>query len=161
MAHEAAPAGLGKIQAGGGNPLRAEALGGDHALRRRRHDSNTVERSIRPIALNRKNALLASLIETCKLNAVEPQAYLADALTKLVNDWPMSRIDDATPLGLHHVPESRCGLRAPLTIKSIVARPRTLTSACHRNRNRFGAETGSRLRSCDLLGSSALTKRPF
>ena len=50
-------------------------------------DSNTVERAIRPIALNRKNALfagsdgggqhwavLASLIETCKLNAVEPHA---------------------------------------------------------------------------------------
>jgi transposase len=73
-------------------------------------DSNTVERSIRPIALNRKNALfaggdeggahwgvIASLIETCKLNAVDPQAYLADALTKLVNDWPMSRIDELLP----------------------------------------------------------------
>ena len=52
-----------------------------------------VERSTRPIALNRKNALfagsdqagvhwgvIASLIETCKLNAVDPQTYLADAL---------------------------------------------------------------------------------
>ena len=50
-------------------------------------DSNVVERSIRPIALNRKNALfagsdgggehwaiIASLIETCKLNGVEPHA---------------------------------------------------------------------------------------
>jgi hypothetical protein len=49
-------------------------------------DSNVVERSIRPIALNRKNALfagfdgggehwavIASLIETCKLNGVDPQ----------------------------------------------------------------------------------------
>ena len=48
-------------------------------------DTNVVERSIRPIALNRKNALfagsdggaehwavIASLIETCKLNGVEP-----------------------------------------------------------------------------------------
>ena len=54
-------------------------------------DSNTVERAIRPLALNRKNSLfagsdgggehwavIASLIETCKLNDVEPQAYLAD-----------------------------------------------------------------------------------
>jgi transposase len=53
-------------------------------------DSNVVERSIRPIALSRKNALfagsdggaehwavIASLIETCKLTGVEPQAYLA------------------------------------------------------------------------------------
>src|SRR5512132_3723509 len=50
-------------------------------------DSNTVERSIRPIAPNRQNALfaghdlgaenwavLASLIETCKLHAVNPEA---------------------------------------------------------------------------------------
>ena len=73
-------------------------------------DSNTVERSIRPIALNRKNALfaghdrggvhwgiIASLIETCKLNAVDPQAYLAETLTRLVNGWPMSKIDELMP----------------------------------------------------------------
>jgi transposase len=73
-------------------------------------DSNTVERSIRPIALNRKNALfaghdrggvhwgiIASLIETCKLNAVDPQAWLADILTRLVNGWPMSKIDELMP----------------------------------------------------------------
>src|SRR5271166_5143102 len=58
-------------------------------------DNNTVERSIRPIALNRKNALfagsdggaehwatIASLIETCKLNDVDPLAYLTDVLTR-------------------------------------------------------------------------------
>ena len=73
-------------------------------------DSNAVERSMRPIALNRKNALfagsdeggvhwgvIASLIETCKLNDIDPQFYLADVLTKLVNDWPMSRIDELMP----------------------------------------------------------------
>ena len=73
-------------------------------------DSNVVERSIRPIALSRKNALfagsdqggvhwgvIASLIETAKLNAVDPQAYLADALTRLVNRHPASRIDDLMP----------------------------------------------------------------
>jgi hypothetical protein len=73
-------------------------------------DSNTVERSIRPIALNRKNALfaghdtgaenwacLASLIETCKLNGVDPQAYLTGVLTKLVNLWPASRLDELMP----------------------------------------------------------------
>ena len=50
-------------------------------------DSNTVERAIRPLALNRKNSLfagsdgggqhwanLASLVKTCMLNGVEPQA---------------------------------------------------------------------------------------
>jgi transposase len=73
-------------------------------------DSNIVERSIRPIALNRKNALfagsdggaerwavIASLIETCKLNDVEPLAYLADVLTKIVNGHPNSQIDDLLP----------------------------------------------------------------
>ena len=73
-------------------------------------DSNVVERSMRPIALNRKNALfaghdtgaenwacLASLIETCKLNGVDPQAYLTDVLTKLVNLWPAARIDELMP----------------------------------------------------------------
>jgi hypothetical protein len=73
-------------------------------------DSNTVERSMRPIALSRKNALfagsdegaqnwaaIASLIETCKLNAVNPHAWLSDTLTKLVNRWPASRIDELMP----------------------------------------------------------------
>jgi transposase len=75
-------------------------------------DSNTVERSMRPIALNRKNALfagsdegaenwamLASLIETCKLHSVNPEAYLTDVLTRLVNNWPNSRLAELTPWG--------------------------------------------------------------
>ena len=73
-------------------------------------DTNTVERAMRPVALSRKNALfagsdeggenwaaIASLIETCKLNAVDPQRYLADLLTRLVNGWRQSRIDELMP----------------------------------------------------------------
>jgi len=73
-------------------------------------DTNIVERGIRPIVLNRKNALfaghdrgaenwacIASLIESCKLNGVDPQAYLADVLTRLVNLWPASGIDELMP----------------------------------------------------------------
>jgi transposase len=73
-------------------------------------DTNVVERTIRPIALNRKNALfagsdgggehwaiIASLIETCKLNSINPQAYLADAITRIVNGHPNSQIDDLLP----------------------------------------------------------------
>jgi len=73
-------------------------------------DTNIVERGIRPIVLNRKNALfaghdegaenwacIASLIETCKLTGVDPQAYFADVLTRLVNLWPASRIDELMP----------------------------------------------------------------
>jgi len=42
-------------------------------------------------------ACIASLIETCKLHAVDPQAYLSDVLTRLVNLWPASRIDEPMP----------------------------------------------------------------
>ena len=42
-------------------------------------------------------ATIASLIETCKLSGVEPQAFLADVLTKLVNLWPASRLDELMP----------------------------------------------------------------
>ncbi len=42
-------------------------------------------------------ACVASLVETCKLNGVDPQAYFADVLTKLVNLWPASRIDELMP----------------------------------------------------------------
>jgi transposase len=73
-------------------------------------DTNIVERGIRSIVPNRKNALfaghdegaenwacIASLIETCKLNGVNPQAYFADVLSKLVNLWPASRLDELMP----------------------------------------------------------------
>ena len=42
-------------------------------------------------------ACLASLTETCKLNRVDPQAYRTDVLTKLVNLWPASRLDELMP----------------------------------------------------------------
>ncbi|MET3997897.1 hypothetical protein ABID65_009580, partial [Bradyrhizobium sp. S3.9.2] len=73
-------------------------------------DSNVVERAIRPIALNRENALfagsdgggehwavIASLIETCKLIGVEPHAYLADVITRIVNDHPNSQSTNCYP----------------------------------------------------------------
>ncbi len=40
---------------------------------------------------------MASLVETCKLNGVDPQRYFADLLTRLVNGWPNSRIDVPMP----------------------------------------------------------------
>ena len=42
-------------------------------------------------------ACLASLIETCKLNGVNPQIYFTDLITRLVNGWPQSRIDELMP----------------------------------------------------------------
>ena len=41
--------------------------------------------------------MLASLIETCKLHDVNPEAYLTDVLTKLVNNWPNNRLAELTP----------------------------------------------------------------
>jgi transposase len=73
-------------------------------------DTNPVENRIRPLVLTRKNALfaghdeggrtwarIASVIETCKLNSVDPYAYLRDTLTAIANGHPMSRIDELMP----------------------------------------------------------------
>ena len=42
-------------------------------------------------------AVIASLVETCKLNGVDPHVYLADALAKIVNGHLNSQIDDLLP----------------------------------------------------------------
>lgn len=42
-------------------------------------------------------AVVASLIQTCRLHGVDPQAYLTDILTRLVNLWPNSRIEELLP----------------------------------------------------------------
>src|SRR3954471_4494226 len=73
-------------------------------------DPNSVERAMSPVALSRKNSLfagsdeggenwacLASLVETCKLNGVNPQAYFTAPLTRLVNGWPQNGSDDLMP----------------------------------------------------------------
>jgi transposase len=73
-------------------------------------DNNAVERAIRPLALNRKNALfagsdeggdnwavIATLIENCKLTGINPHAWLTATLTSLANGHPASRIDELLP----------------------------------------------------------------
>jgi transposase len=73
-------------------------------------DNNTVERSMRPIALNRKNALFAghdvgaqnwamfeSIIETCKLNKVEPHAYLTGVLSAIAQGHKQRDIQQLLP----------------------------------------------------------------
>jgi transposase len=73
-------------------------------------DTNAVERAIRPVALGRKNhlfagsdgggarwAIVCSLIQTAKLNDVEPYAYLRDVLTRMVNGHPINRLDELLP----------------------------------------------------------------
>jgi transposase len=73
-------------------------------------DSNTVERSIRPLALNRKNALfagsdeggdnwavIATLIENCKLSGINPHTWLTDTLAKLANGHPANSVGEIMP----------------------------------------------------------------
>jgi transposase len=80
-------------------------------------DSNLVENAIRSPAMNRRNALFAghdeggrnwarfaSLIGTCKMNGVEPYAYLRDLFTKLANGHLDKDIDALMPWAYAPVP---------------------------------------------------------
>lgn len=73
-------------------------------------DNNPVERTIRPIALNRKNtlsvghdagaenwAVIASLIETCKLIAVDPHSWRTTTLTAIAERHMQSNLADLMP----------------------------------------------------------------
>ena len=73
-------------------------------------DTNAVENRIRPLALTRKNALfaghdegavawsrMATLIETAKMNGVEPYAYLKATLEAIAAGHPAARIDELLP----------------------------------------------------------------
>jgi len=72
-------------------------------------DNNAAERSMRPIALGRKNylfmgserggksaAIAYTLIETAKLNGVDPQAWLTWVLARIA-DHKINRIDELLP----------------------------------------------------------------
>ena len=73
-------------------------------------DTNPVERAIRPVALGRKNhlfagsdgggerwAIVCTLVETAKLNGVEPYGYLVDVLERMVDGHPVNRLDQLLP----------------------------------------------------------------
>jgi transposase len=49
---------------------------------------------------------MASLVETCKFNGINPQLYLTDLLSRLVNGWSQNRIDELMPW--HWAPKSQC-----------------------------------------------------
>ncbi len=73
-------------------------------------DNLIAERALRGIAIGRKNWLFAgsnaggeraaailTVIETCKMNGVEPEAYIADVTERIAGDWPASRWDELMP----------------------------------------------------------------
>lgn len=72
-------------------------------------DNNTAERAVRPVTLGRKNylfmgseaggksaAIAYTLIETCKLNGVNPEAWLAWVLER-IQDYPVNLINELLP----------------------------------------------------------------
>jgi transposase len=62
-------------------------------------------------------AVIASLIETCKLNRVDPQTYLADVITKIINGHPNSRIEELLPWLNPPRTTQRRGLKTALAMK--------------------------------------------
>lgn len=91
-------------------------------------DNNIVERSIRPLALSRKNslfagsdggadhwAILASLIETAKLNEIDPQGYIQHHQPH--RRWPPAE-PDRPAHGLELPPLTFRGFRTTLTMRS-------------------------------------------
>ena len=72
-------------------------------------DNNVAERALRPIGIGRKNWLFAgadtgaetlaramTIVETAKMNGLNPQAYLADVLSR-INDHKINRLDELLP----------------------------------------------------------------
>ena len=85
--------------------LSRYALTGDLPI-----DNNPVERTLRPVAIGKKNwmfvgsersgqraAIIQSLIGTAKLNGIDPYAWLKNTL-ECIPVWPHHRIDDLLPI---------------------------------------------------------------
>jgi transposase len=89
---------------------RREALARFLADARLEIDNNIAENAMRGIALGRKNYLFAgsdtggeraastyTIVQTAKLNGVNPEVYLRDTLGKIAEGHPINRIDELMP----------------------------------------------------------------
>ena len=81
--------------------------------------NNAAERSVRGIAVGRRNwtfcgsdaggrraAAIYTLIETAKLNGIDPRAWLADVLARM-SDHPASRINELLPWNWQNLAANR------------------------------------------------------
>lgn len=73
-------------------------------------DNTQCERSLRGIALGRRNylfcgsdqgahtaAIIYTLVGTCALNRIDPWSYIRDVITKLSSSWPIRRLAELLP----------------------------------------------------------------
>jgi transposase len=80
-------------------------------------DNNAAERALRGVALGRNNflfmgsdagggraAAMYSLVETAKLNGIDPEAYLREVFTRIA-DHPINRIEELLPWNIGGKPE--------------------------------------------------------
>jgi len=73
-------------------------------------DNNPAERALRTIAVTRKNflflgseaggeraAILYTVLESARLNGLDPEGYLADVLARLAQGHPINRLNELLP----------------------------------------------------------------
>ena len=73
-------------------------------------DNNVAERALRGIAITRKNflflgsdaggeraAILYTVLESAKLNGLDPQAWLSDVIDRMANNHPINRLSELLP----------------------------------------------------------------
>ena len=73
-------------------------------------DNNVAERALRTVAVTRKSylflgsdeggrraAAIYSIVESARLNGLDPNAYLADVIDKMAKGWPRNRLADLLP----------------------------------------------------------------
>lgn len=78
-------------------------------------DNNPAERSLRGIAVTRKNflflgsetggeraAVLYTILESAKLNGLNPEAYLADIIDRMAKGHPINRLSELLPWNRNH-----------------------------------------------------------